>query len=264
MNIHDILTYLAIIHEGNWDEIYKTIREKKVVLDEEIVQKEVKKLKCKSVTIMDGEYPEYLKEVCKPPFVLFYYGDISLLKDRDKHISVIGARECSEYGVNATKKIVKDLANEYVIVSGLAKGIDRVAHETAINNGGKTIAVLGCGIDKCYPEENKDIYKIIKENHLLISEYPGKALVSSSQFPLRNRIVAHLSKCLVVTEAKMRSGTSITVKFALCGGVDVCCVPYPVFEESLCNALIKEGAALVENGNDVIDEINTRARKNIF
>ena len=152
--------------------------------------------------------------------------------------------------------IARDLAkNGYVIVSGLAKGIDSIAHKGAIEGGGKTVAILGSGIDYCYPSENKELYDEIKSSHLLISEYPNKSMPTPEQFPWRNRIIAGLSNTIVVAEAGIHSGTYITVADGLMNGRNICCVPHMANLNSGCNKLIKEGAALVENAKDVIDEM---------
>lgn len=257
MEARNILIYLSILHEGDWDKIYQDILDKKCNFNEDDVYRVVSNLKCQALTLLDDEYPPYLKEAFKPPFVLYYYGDLSLLSMDYKRISVVGSRQCSEYGKQATETVVGPLAKNYVIVSGLAKGIDAISHKCAINNGGKTIAILGCGIDKCYPLENLSLYKNIKENHLLISEYPGDTSVEQSQFPFRNRLIAQFSRCLIVTEAKLRSGTSITVGYALKSGSEICCVPYHIDEESLCNRLISEGATLIQSAQDVINQIES-------
>ena len=249
----DVLICLSVLEGGDWNRILRRVQKNELPSDEEI-DAIMKGLKCKCLTYVDAEYPQWLKMMRCPPFVLFYYGDISLLlKEPEKCLAVIGSREYSEYGANATREIVKDVAKELVIVSGLAKGIDTIAAETAIAHGGKTIAILGSGIDNCYPLENIPLYNQIKSQHLLISEYPGKTTPDSYHFPFRNRLIAYLSKCILVTEAGERSGTSITVNWGLCSGKNIMCIPYPFGVSSACHRLIKEGALLVENGNDVLE-----------
>ena len=197
--------------------------------------------------------------------MLFYYGDISWTHiPKYRPIAVIGSRKCSEYGVNATRKIVSEIADEFPILSGLALGIDAIAAEETIKAGGKTIAVIGSGLDICYPSENKELYKVIKENHLLISEYPDGTPPNPDSFPMRNRIIAGLADTVIVTEAGFRSGTSITVNFALMEGKNILCVPYPLNSESTCNRLIKEGAFMVENGQDVRESMTPFGNKNYY
>ena len=133
----------------------------------------------------------------------------------------------------------------------MAKGIDSVAHITSIHHGGRTIAVLGSGIDYCYPWENLELYKIIKEKGLVISEHPNIIPPEPENFPMRNRIIAGLAKGILITEAKKRSGTLITVNFGQSLSKEIMCVPYPCYEDSGCNQLIKEGAYLVEDADDV-------------
>ena len=170
---------------------------------------------------------------------------------------MVGSRKHSDYGEKMTTDIGGDLAKRgYVIVSGLARGIDSIAHKAAIDSGGSTIAILGSGIDVCYPPENQDLYDEIKNNHLLISEYPNDVQPDSYRFPIRNRLIAGLSKTLVVTEASYCSGTLITAMLALQGNTDVMCVPYEAGRQSECNRLISHGAYLVESADDVIEQMS--------
>ena len=225
----------------------------------------LKKLTSPCITILDEDYPDYLKQkVCRPPLVLYYYGDISLIKDENKNIAFIGSRKCSDYGQKITSQIVSEVAERFNIVSGLAKGIDTCAHNACVNIIGKTIAVLGCGIDVCYPESNRRLYEIIKKRGLVISEYPSDTPPQASYFPMRNRIIVGLSRLIVITEAKKRSGTSISTAYALAMGKDVCCVPYPADNNSLCNHLIKQGAFMIEDAQDLYDVINCRSNGPLF
>ena len=156
-----------------------------------------------------------------------------------------------------TEMLVKGICKDFVIVSGLALGIDAIAHRACIANGGKTIAVLGTGIDYCYPRSNRRLYEEIKKNHLVISEYPGNMVTDFGSFPRRNRIIAMISRGLVVTEAYEYSGTLTTVMFALQCSRAVLCVPYPAGLGSECNRLISEGAFLIENGKKAIDILDS-------
>ena len=258
MNIkpRDVLTYLAIVNQGDWHRTYQACRNWKnsEVSDEEI-EKVLKTLKCQYITILDDEYPFQLRNVHWPPLVLFYYGDISLIKNFNRNISVIGSRNNTEYGARMTHSIVKDICQDFNIVSGLAIGIDSIAHKAAIENGGRTIGVLGNGIDFIYLKSNEELYKEIREKHLVISEYPNDVPADENTFRMRNRIIAALSIALVVTEARNHSGSLITISFALQLGRDVFCVPYRADEGSHCNVLIKEGAFLAESGDDILYEL---------
>ena len=248
------LVAYSLKFNGDFNRILKAINDREPI--EEMYCQMVDTLKCKTLTLADPEYPKHLKNAFKPPIVLYYYGDISLLMDYDKNVSVVGSRDCSDYGSKMTTEIAGGLAEKgYVIVSGLARGIDGIAHVSAIEAGGKTIAVLGSGIACCYPLENQRLYEEIKKNHLVISEYPGDLMPCQWFFPIRNRIIASLSKTLVVTEAGEFSGSMITATLALNSNTDVMCVPYQAGMRSQCNRLIANGAALVESAEDVIKEM---------
>ena len=155
--MNEILVYFAIKYGGDWDKIYSAINKKEKVEQEDIKRTLVG---CgEYITLLDKEYPYRLKTIYKPPFVLFYKGDINLLNYKNT-IGVIGSRKNTSYGEKVTKKIVKELVdNNYLIVSGLARGIDSIAHKTCLENNGKTIAVLGNGINVIYPKENEKRYK---------------------------------------------------------------------------------------------------------
>ena len=247
-----ILLYFAIKYEGNYEKIYQAIKNKEQVKKEEIEQIE-KKLKCNYITIIDPLYPLKLKSIVTPPIVLFYYGDINLLT-HSNNVAIIGTRKNSTYGQEMTLKIVSGLKKYQAnTVSGLATGIDGIGHQASIDNGVKTIAVLGSGIDYCYPSENKKIYEYIKENGLIISEYPGTLKPNKSFFLIRNRIIAAISEYIVVIEAKYKSGTMNTVAYGLEYGKEICCIPHLANEESGCNMLIKQGAKLIETAKDIYE-----------
>lgn len=252
-----VLVYLSILHRGNWDKIYEDILNKKNV-DKNDMEKVLSANKEKFISLLDPNYPIILKQIFKPPFVLFYRGDLTLLTDSlTKKIAVVGSRDNSEYGKTSTEKICKNLINNSAtIISGLAKGIDSIAHKCCLENGGKTIAVLGCGIDYIYPKENKDLYEEISKKGLLISEYPLGTGPDKTHFPARNRIISGLCDALVVTEAKTKSGTMNTVYHALEDGKPIFCVPDKINCDSGCNKLIKEGAHLIEDGFEVLEEIS--------
>ena len=254
MSAREILIYLSVKHNGDWTKIYNALTKKEAGTEQEIIEAN-KNVKSKTLTIIDPDYPEYLKNVFKPPIVLFYYGDISLIKDYKKNVSFVGARKNSEYGQKMTQQLVSVVSEEFNIVSGMAIGIDTVAHQTAIDCGNKTIAILGSGIDFCWPPSNKNLYEHLKQRHLVISEYPGDVAPRQECFPERNRLIAALSRSCVITEAYEKSGTSITANYALAYGRDVFCVPFLANKNSLCNRLISQGAALVETGEQVLDEL---------
>ncbi len=206
------------------------------------------------ISISNEEYPPLLKEIQNPPVGFYILGE---MPDHSKpFISIVGSRRCTEYGLSVTHNISKDLVlKNVIIVSGMAKGIDSMAHKGAMDGGGKTIAVLGCGLDVCYPPENKHLRDRIAKNGCLISEFPPKTKPMAANFPARNRIISGLSLGLIVVEATLKSGTLITVELALEQGREVMAIPGCInsnFSQGT-NELIKQGAALVSNSEDVLN-----------
>ena len=194
--------------------------------------------------VFDDDYPIQLKELRFPPWILFYEGNISYLKY--SCVSIVGSRTALTYGSEITQMIVKKFAKDYVFVSGLAKGIDAVVHGTAIEVG-KTVGVLGCGLDVVYPKCNDYLYKEMRKNHLIITEYPRFVKPEKHFFPWRNRLIAALGKVLIVTQARIKSGTMLTVNEAINLSKEICCVPYPLgeIEGEGCNLLIQQGAQII-------------------
>ena len=171
-------------------------------------------------------------------------------------MAVVGARTASQTGTKSVQKIVSELGNQFVIVSGLARGIDTSAHISALKNGGATIAVIGCGLDVHYPKENKLLQEYLGKNHLILSEYTVGEAPLKFHFPERNRIIAGLSQGVIVAEAKMRSGSLITCERALEEGRDVFAIPGNILDGKSdgCHHLIKEGAKCITSGMDVLSE----------
>lgn len=250
----DVLLYFAFKYEGDWDLIYQAIKNKEKI-DEKALNLYKENMKYKYITLLDEKYPICLKNSFKPPFVLFYYGDITLLSSSHK-ITVVGSRNCTKYGEEVTRTICAELSKKsYVIVSGMARGIDSIAHKSAINVNGKTIAVLGSGINYCYPKQNKFLYEIMKKEHLILSEYPDNLIARKENFPQRNRIIAAIGDGVFIPECQKSSGTSITISYALNLGKEVFCVPFPINISNGNNKLIKDGAILVETSIDIINEL---------
>lgn len=263
MEKNEILLYYSLKYSGNWEKIFNALSE-----NEEIDEKEAKKLisnvHSKYITFFSPEYPESLKHGYRPPFVIYYHGDISLLSDDYKKIAVVGARENTEYGEKYANYFIKNLVDDFVIVSGMAVGTDACAHRSAFNNGGKTIAVLGCGINVCYLRCNLDIYEKCKEKHLVISEYPDLTSPRPKNFPIRNRIIVGLSEAALIVEGKINSGTQITATLMAEKNGNVCCIPTKLGEDSICNHLIAEGAYLVEEPKDIYEIIGMIPKRPIF
>ena len=199
-------------------------------------------------------YPERLRNIDNPPKQLYCLGNLELL-NYEKNIAIIGSRYCSYYGERVTKDFSFNLAKENVaIVSGLAKGIDSFAHIGALNAKGKTIAVLGSGLDNIYPKENINLaHSIIKNNGLVITEYPLGTLPLKQNFPARNRIISGLSDKILVTEARKNSGTNITVNFALEQGKDIFVIPGNIYSKTSdgTNFMISEGAIPVVSYKEI-------------
>lgn len=217
------------------------------------------------VKIKDNEYPKQLAEIDNPPKILYCEGNIKLLEE--KTIAIIGSRCCSDYGVEMAKEFSKQLTQEgFCIVSGMAKGIDSVAHSACLEEKGNTIAVLGCGFNKIFPKENIPLYKkIIYNNGLVISEYEPDTEANTKNFPARNRIVSGLSMGVLVIESAYRSGTSITAGLARKQNKKVFCIPHNLKSKTGTgnNRLIKEGAKIVISIEDILNEYNMLENKKI-
>lgn len=260
-NARDALLALTLKYEGKWEEIYRAIKEKERP-DIDLVAEYHKKSKTDFVTLVDKNYPSVFKTMSKPPFLLFYRGDWNLLADGSKIISYIGSRDASSYGLRMTKTIVGGLVDAKVtICTGLARGIDAEAAKVTLDRGGKLVCVLGNGIEYCYPSSNEDLYERAVRLGLVVSEYPLYTKPSKENFPARNRIVAAVSNGIVVGEAGKRSGTLITVSYGLNLNKEIGCVPYSADARSSCNALIKEGAYMIENAEDALMMIGMEKRK---
>ncbi|PFA67896.1 DNA-protecting protein DprA [Bacillus sp. AFS015802] len=209
------------------------------------------------ITLLDAEYPVLLKNVYDPPFLLFLKGDRKLLQASRK-LAVIGSRNATSYTDNVLQTMIPELVKrEVLIVSGLAKGADTIAHKEAIRSGGKTIGVLGGGFQHIYPKQNLDLAHHMMEHHLLISEYPPYMKPEKWHFPLRNRIISGLSDAVLVTEARKKSGTFITADYALNEGREVLCLPGSILDPLAegTNTLIQEGAKMVLSVEDIVSEL---------
>ena len=213
----------------------------------------------KILNISVADYPFLLKNIPDPPKELFVLGDGDILSAK-RVIAVVGTRKMTRYGQEITTKLTKELVEAgFVIVSGMALGVDGVAHQTAIDSGGKTIAVLGAGVDIIYPAQHRDLYNgILAHGGAIVSEVPPGKFVSREQFPARNRIISGLSQAVLVTEGAIKSGGLITVRMALEQGREVFAVPGPINSPMAegTNYLIKQGARLVTDVDDILSELN--------
>lgn len=213
----------------------------------------MEKHKIEIITINDKNYPEMLKNIYDPPIVLYIKGNKEIFSTYA--IGMVGCRNCSIYGKNTAQKLAYNLAkNNYAVVSGLAKGIDTYSHIGCLAGRGKTIAVLGNGLDTIYPSENKELAnKIIETGGAIISEYVIGTKPLKQNFPQRNRIISGLSNSIIVVEAKERSGTMITVNCALEQGKEIYAVPGNITSINSVgtNELIKQGAKMLTTINDI-------------
>lgn len=209
----------------------------------------------KIITMKDPVYPGLLLQIPDPPPFLYVYGDIGPC---NANVAVVGSRNATRYGMFTTGKISSDLAGlNFTIVSGMARGIDTAAHTGALEAGGKTIAVLGSGFEKVYPVENINLFHRIAKSGAVISEFPLKAGPEAHHFPVRNRIISGLSLGTVIVEAAKKSGSLITARLALEQNREVFAVPGNIhsFKSIGTHSLIKQGAKLVENVQDIVDEL---------
>ena len=234
------------------------------IADEKSAQYQIKradKLNAQIILSCDPDYPQLLKQISDAPPVLFVLGHAHLLNKRC--VAMVGTRAATLNGKNFATHLAKELSEQdYIIVSGMAKGIDRAAHTGALQNTtekGGTIAVLGSAIDEVYPPENQDIYDEIKRRGCLISEFPFDTVLKPQNFPRRNRIISGLSEGVVVIEANLKSGSLITAKEALSQGREVFAVPGSPLDPRAAgpNALIQDGATLVTQTRDITDVLDS-------
>ncbi len=202
------------------------------------------------------EYPELLKNIPDPPPGLFVRGRIA--GDGGHSVAVVGSRKATRYGLTVAAKLARDLAGSgMTVISGMARGIDTAAHRGALAAGGRTVAVLGCGVDVVYPGENAGLMEEIVSSGAVVSEFPLQERPEAWHFPVRNRIISGMSRGVVVVEAAARSGALITADCALDQGRDVMAVPGNITSEQSrgTNRLIRQGARLVEDAGDVLEEL---------
>ena len=244
---------------GLEEEIILEFIEKRKQIDPEKEWEKIEKEEIKILTIRDENYPTRLKEIYNPPAILYYKGKI---EKNEYSLAIVGTRKLTSYGKQATIEIASQLAqNGLVIVSGLALGIDTLAHQASINTKARTIAVLGGGLDKktLYPAANQKLAeKIIEQNGAIISEYPVATTPLKQNFPNRNRIISGLSLGVLVIEAPEDSGALITARFALEQNREVFALPGSIYSQNSLgpNNLIKMGAKLITHASDILESLN--------
>ncbi len=239
---------------GNGKTLEKFLEVRRTMHPEEVEEK-MRRLGIGCMTSKDAGYPPLLKETANPPAVLFYKG---ALPDYEKTVAIVGARKATPYGIGAAKNMAEALARKgVVIVSGGARGIDTASHEGCMAGGAPTVAVFACGLDVTYPPENRNLFlQIVETGGTLLSEYPPGTRPLGRQFPARNRIIAGMSRGVLVTEAAIRSGSLITADFALEEGRDVFAIPgsilWPMSQGT--NHLIRNGAICTTAADDILSE----------
>lgn len=213
----------------------------------------------KFVTLADDNYPKKLRDIYDPPYLLYYKG--TLPEESAVSIAMIGSRRATSYGLQATEYISRQLAEQgALIVSGLARGIDSAGHRGALDVGGKSVGVLGCGVDVVYPPENKKLFRSVEENGCIISEFPLQTNPLPRNFVVRNRLVSGLSDGVVVVEATKKSGTQITVDFALEQGKSIFAVPGPIFNplsQGTHKLIRDDNVKLVTCADDIMAEFES-------
>jgi len=238
-------------------DIAQKIVNREFAIDPEEEFRKVEKCNARIITYTDPSYPLLLKEIHSPPMLLYVNGkDIPV---NQTYIAVVGSRNSTYYGLKVAETLGEGLAMRKVgVVSGLARGIDSAAHKGCLRGGGFTIAVMGTGIDVIYPAPNKKLIKQIMENGAVISEFPMGTPPEPKNFPIRNRIISGISRGVAVVEATKQSGSLITASLALDQGRDVFAVPGSVnsFKSTGTHFLIKQGAKLIENADDILDEFS--------
>jgi DNA processing protein len=244
-------------------EIALKIVNREFVTDPEAELRKVDRCKARIVTYADPSYPMLLKEIHYPPMLLYIRGkDIPV---NQTFIAIVGSRKPTYYGLRGAERIAFGLAKRGVgVVSGLALGIDSAAHKGCLRGGGFTIAVIGTGIDRVYPATNRKLFERIIENGAVISEFPIGTPPEPRNFPIRNRIISGLSKGVAVVEATKKSGSLITASFGLDQGREVFAVPGSIdsFKSRGTHFLIKQGAKLIENADDILEEFGCSDRCN--
>ncbi len=239
--LHQAIAWYSACYRGDWSKIARAIQNHE--------DYQTLSMASSYITIVDDAYPACFRRLRYPPWILYYRGNLDLLNS--KAVGIVGARNCSQQALMNTLNVVQTVKDHHVIVSGLAKGIDAMAHRGALDK--KTIGIIGCGIDRIYPKVNADLYHCMANEHLILSEYPGSTAPLRHHFPWRNRLIAGCIDALIVIEATCRSGTMLTVNACNELGVPVYCLPTAFGNDAYpgCNHLIEQGANIVSNREEL-------------
>jgi len=246
--------YQQLLSQNRYKEKFQAeIRARLEAFDIETIQTAMQKHHISALRMDDPGYPTLLKEISYPPLLLYYRGNPDYFKPIS--LAIVGTRNPSEYGIKATKALCQQLCRHFLITSGMALGIDTVAHETTLEQNEPTIAVLGNGLDRCYPSRNQALGRKIIETGLLVSEFPPGTPSAPQHFPQRNRIISGLVRGVLVIEAKEKSGALITARLAMESNREVFALPGSMFSERSdgCHNLLRDGATLVTNADTIID-----------
>ena len=256
----DVVAALSMKYRGDIRKMEEHVSARADISAEELCYR-LSRAKDSYVTMFDKEYPPDLLNIAPAPMVLWYRGNLSLIREMDACIAIVGARKAHSYALEKAKSLAASLAKRgMTIVSGLAEGIDRAALEGALPYG-KAVAVIGNEMDYYYPADNEDLQRAIAKHGLLLTEYPRGTPPAPMQFVARNRIIAAISTLTIVAEAKLRSGSLITAAFACSIGHDVGAFPHDVDGDNGCNAIIKDGAFLVENEDDIATILGSKGER---
>ena len=262
---HDLANFIDW-SEKDWIDILMMDKEKAKTIREQLENKYLwRKIYTETyqysvTTIFEKTYPQSLQHIPDPPLILYYLGDPSLFQ-KQPALSVVGTRYPSREATTVMKNILTPIVkNKWCLVSGMARGVDSMAHELAMKECSSTIAVLGSGFQHIYPQESFSLFQQMASDHLVISEYPPPTKPQKYHFPERNRIISGLGFATLVIEAKHKSGTMITVDQALEQGKEVLAVPGSILAKTSegCHQLIKEGAKLVTSADDILTEWQTK------
>jgi DNA processing protein len=260
-----VLFALSLHFEGDYEKMFDEIAHKRRCLgNDEIEELSRTKMDCDYCVITEENYPDSFKQCMKPPLIFYYYGNLSLLKSKHR-ITCVGTRAPNLYQTETCYRMIQEmedkLDNQVVVVSGMAKGLDQTFMKGAMDKGAPVVSIVGAGIDEPYPKENDGIYDYCKSGKgLILSEYPLKTKAKPENFLFRNRLLAAASDVLFIGGAKKRSGTSSTLSYALEFGKNVCALPCNISGDDLTNQIIKDGADLILDADDLVREVSEASK----
>lgn len=260
-----LLLALSLYFDGDYEKMLDEISNRRHSLSrEQIEEYSLTKMNSLYTTIVDDDYPSCFKMITKPPLILYYYGNLSLLSQKYK-VSCVGSRKPTIYQSETCYRLVSEMEEkmnyETVVISGMARGLDQCFMKAAMDKNAPVISIIGSGIDNPYPSENQGLYDYCKTNKgLVLSEYPFAMKAKPENFLFRNRLLAGGSEILFVGGAKKQSGTARSVSYALEFGKSILALPCNVTGDDLTNTIIKDGATPILNSDDFVNEIKELSR----